>query len=370
LGHGIVIDNGAAAAELRMLADGRLEASTSATWASVVQFAAKHGRMLPVLTNEPSTTIGGTLAVGGYGERSVAGRGQVDTVVRAHLIAPDGRASWHSRDVDADRFRYSLSSLGQLGFVSCVVLETEPSCGRLRLYVTETTSLSDLIAAATWLEDDAAEAVVSFSGQHYDGTFIASYTFVSSTPPVPAFVHRAIRRPRDRPRELPSPKWQLRSIGATRRHTWRPDRVHLWGDYVVAVEFARDFARFLERRVLEGEVYRRFDGRLLLLALRHPEKAAAFPFGPVAPSMRRLAFGFGVYLEVPRRDVGGITAARGLHELILGECLAFGGRPYLAGCVSVDPHMRSGVYGDAYRRLKEMRHVSDPADLFNPTSAL
>jgi FAD/FMN-containing dehydrogenase len=95
-----------------------------AIWRDVVARCMRHGLIPPVLTNNLSVTVGGTLSIAGIGVASFRYGAQTDNVEELTVATVDGTVHRCSRHEKADLFWGVLSGLGQIA----VILEA-----RLRL---------------------------------------------------------------------------------------------------------------------------------------------------------------------------------------------------------------------------------------------
>jgi FAD/FMN-containing dehydrogenase len=362
---GVLIVNVAASPALKLHGNGDVEVSTRVIWSELEPALNKLGRAVPVLTNHLSVTVGGTLSVGGYGEGTVAHRGQIDLVQRLKLIRPDGSALWCSPDENAELFSYSLASLGQTGFVESVVLRTEPYRRKAHIFIHKFADLSGLIASASWMAR-GREHVDFFSGQHYEGAFYATYGILAGgeagderrSDLEASLAVREVKK-------VEFDDWPLRSVGGQRRNQWDAHSYFVWSDYVVDVAHAQRMAAFLAERVITHPAYESCFGRLLLLAMRGPEGKRFFPFEPITPAMKELAFGFGLYFRVPKSLAGGLREVQRLERQTLERCLELGGRPYLAGWYDWNDELKRQIYGSGLDTLRRIRAEFDPANLFN-----
>ncbi|GGK06725.1 hypothetical protein GCM10010123_40620 [Pilimelia anulata] len=335
--------------------DGTAELSARTTWQRAEAALNARGRAVPVLTNHLAVTVGGTLAVGGYGEGTVAHGGQVDLVARLRLIRPDGGAVWCGPGERPELYRYGLASLGALGVLDRVVLRTVPYAPLATIAVRRLPTLRALVAAAGRL---AAAPVDLLSGQHYEGGFLATYGVRGDRPLPPALARgAAVRTERDRP---------LRSLREARRNPADPDRHFLWTDYCLPLAAADAFAAFVQERVLADPAYARYRGRVLLLAAGPAAGRPGLPFAPATGLAAGPVLGFGLYFAVPRGDAAGVARVQGLHRAALAACLAGGGRPYLAGWYELDGPTLRALYGADPAALRALRAALDPAGRFNP----
>ncbi len=110
-----------------MVGPTRVRVSAVHTWRSLQAWLRPRGRSCPVLTDHLTTTIGGTLSVGGgIGTASVAWGRQLDQVRAFRLVLPDGDEAWCSPEENADLFRHAMGGFGELGVIDEVELETRP----------------------------------------------------------------------------------------------------------------------------------------------------------------------------------------------------------------------------------------------------
>ncbi|MCE9574184.1 MAG: FAD-binding oxidoreductase [Deltaproteobacteria bacterium] len=123
LGVGAVID---LTAMSRILADRpeaeELELEGGALWRDAVLQLAPQGRRPLVLTNNLRTTVGGTLAVGGFGDASHLHGLQIDGVIALTVVTPDGEV--HRLTPRDELFGFVLAGRGQLGIIAAVTLRT------------------------------------------------------------------------------------------------------------------------------------------------------------------------------------------------------------------------------------------------------
>ena len=88
-----------------------------AIWRDVVARTYRHGLMPPVLTNNLSVTVGGTLSIAGIGVASFKHGAQADNVEELEVVTVDGAAHRCSRREKPDLFWSVLSGLGQVAII-------------------------------------------------------------------------------------------------------------------------------------------------------------------------------------------------------------------------------------------------------------
>jgi FAD/FMN-containing dehydrogenase len=367
--RGLLLVNECSAPEIK-LSDDLVEVPTGASWAVVELRLNAAGRSIPVLTAEPRVTVGGTLAVGGYGEASVSSGGQVDLVQRVLLVRPDGSMSWCSSEENAELFRFSLASLGQLGVLATAVLRTVPYQRYTRLTFNHHHSLGSLLDSLRWLGDGVGAGPDFFFAQHHAARFISAYGVRVESPrsrgsfDIPASVYRNATSSE----HVVAIDWPLRDIHDPQESD---PAYRVWGNYVFDIDDAYSFARSFLAEAITGQTYAKYEGEVLVLAMRRPRlRPTRFPFEPVVPKSTNACLGFGIYLFVPYGDAQGLTAARSLQQHALDTCVALGGRPYLADAPRLTPTMRYTLYGAEYKRFLALRSQLDRHALFNRSSSL
>jgi cytokinin dehydrogenase len=93
-----------------------------ARWLDVIEYLAPLGRRPPVLTDNSRSTVGGTLAVGGFGSSSHRHGLQVQQVRALTVITLDGER--HVVRPGDDLYAYTLCGRGQLGVIADATLTT------------------------------------------------------------------------------------------------------------------------------------------------------------------------------------------------------------------------------------------------------
>jgi cytokinin dehydrogenase len=90
---------------------------SGAIWRDVVARTYRHGLMPPVLTNNLSVTVGGTLSIAGIGVASFKHGAQTDNVEELEVVTVDGTLHRCSRREKAELFWGVLSGLGQIAII-------------------------------------------------------------------------------------------------------------------------------------------------------------------------------------------------------------------------------------------------------------
>ncbi|MEE6274268.1 D-arabinono-1,4-lactone oxidase [Georgenia sp. MJ206] len=105
---------------------GRVRVSAATRYADLARYLEGHGRTLPNFASLPHIGIAGAIATATHGsgtENPVL----ASSVVALELITADGTARTIDRDTDGDALHGATVSLGALGLVHAVTLETVPA---------------------------------------------------------------------------------------------------------------------------------------------------------------------------------------------------------------------------------------------------
>lgn len=119
---GILVDASALAGEVADLGDGAFRVPGGMRYGELALELRRHGRALSNLASLPHISVAGAVATGthGSGDRT----GSLASAVRAvHAVGPDGARTWRRGD---DGFDGAVVSLGALGVVTALELDTEP----------------------------------------------------------------------------------------------------------------------------------------------------------------------------------------------------------------------------------------------------
>jgi FAD/FMN-containing dehydrogenase len=356
----IVLSNRSDLADCVVLPDGSVDVSGRTTWRALEAFLNARGRTAPVLTDYLGLTIGGTLAVGGYGFRSVSSGAQVDHVQRMLLVLPDG--SQRLAEPGDELFRFGLATLGAVGIIERVVLRTIPYRPVRRIVITTATSWRALGGVLPTLADEPLDA------------FWAAEVRVG--PGQRILVHRAVDVPEHEargPLPLGLVGYAARSIDvldhASESSVKRmemlaslADRRKLWADVLVDASGLDAAMAELDTIRAEG-VLANADLIIYVVAIRAGLGSVELPFAPHSGGLGPLRFGIGIYC-FPRPDQ--VETIRPPLQQWAAKALAAGARPYRYGCIEVGAERSACLYGDAWERLRALRRELDPQELFNP----
>ena len=362
---GVVVEH-APTADQADIGDGFAEVPAHWTWSRVESALRAIGRDLVVATSSLSTTVGGTLSVGGFGIRSVRWGPQVDQVRALRLIGVTGEAVWCSPSDDGDRFHSALTGLGQVGIIERVRIATRDRHDHLASVTCEHESFSDLADYLLSLTESPArlDYCAALAKQGRLESFVAS-------------CHRV----------EPEARWQLEGLPTWRRAVCRRAVVsveqfesgeramplefwsscrNLWCDYCLDARAFPSFAAFVDAELSES-----LRGHLGYVMSIAPRRGVPLALDMRPPSEGQL-YSVGLFYSVPRDDAAGVRRAMECHALALDACVALGGRPYLygvwGGAGGLAAAQLRSIYGSAYERLLRVRRHVDPLGLLNPSA--
>jgi FAD/FMN-containing dehydrogenase len=321
----------------------------SLTWRALEASLNAAGYMVPVLTTELETTIGGTIAAGGYGERSLHRGGQLDLVQRMVIVLPDGTRKSCSASENADLFRLVGGSHGAVGIIEQVDLTVEPYAPHTQVGIREYDTLGSMVHDICEIMcSPFVESIDSLRGQHYRGRFIC--TCAADSPDRLDASRSKIPKWNTDGRNFSALDWHRR--GLFERRQFDTGLRYLWNDFVIPVNHAEEFAKVLDELALSMGIYAKYRGRLLILALSNQRAdRTTFWFSPV-PWHHSGLVGFGLYFEL------GVEADYSEYQWlseVQGElsdiAVSVGGLPYLAGTPIQTPKLIPEKYRAGVSRL-------------------
>ncbi|WP_307835423.1 FAD-binding protein [Streptomyces adelaidensis] len=104
-------------------------------WKDLIEAAYEQGLTPASITSYTSTTVGGTLSMGGIGMMSSYQVGaQVDHAQRLQVVTGEGHQKWCSDTQNSDLFEAALAGLGQCGVITRATLDLVPAKQSARTY--------------------------------------------------------------------------------------------------------------------------------------------------------------------------------------------------------------------------------------------
>ncbi len=347
-----------------------------AIWRDVVARAYHHGLMPPVLTNNLSVTVGGTLSIAGIGVASFRYGAQADNVESLEVATVDGAVHRCSRKEKSDLFWGVLSGLGQIAVILQATL-------RLRAVKSMTRTYYLLYDGVRRFMEDARKAMDADKWDYLESwcapcpqglkwiggvrqpfgrwffPFHLTVEFEPGSPPDDARMLEGLR-PYDNllVDDLPTHEFANRLVPVfdiwKRLGTW--DHHHPWMEVVLpwstAVEYIETVLPDLSPGVNVG-------GHVLLWPARR--KVSEVPLF-MHPDEEYL-IGFGILPAVPPKMW---EQARPRLEAASELSVALGGKRYLSGFITFDQEQWRHHFGERWESFAGLKKTYDPDGRLNP----
>lgn len=356
---GILLINGADHAEFELLDNNRVSVTTRSRWNYLEHELNQIGLTFPILTDNLATTIGGTLSVGGYGPRSIVGGAQIFHVEKARVIRPNGTAVWCSKTKHPELFQFSLASLGQVGFLERVVLNTIPIVSKTNWYQSQTKTVSTL---AHQLKELATSKFLPDAFMAYQIMGEPLYAFFGFDQRINAISNNPLEE------ELKNTNATLvespMNLGPIYRQNEDVGTYCPAVDYLVEPDDLLDFLEFINKKIAENALEAYIKG-LLILGVKQIPNNLKFPFEASAFGNSPIKYLVGFYPMISKKDLNGLTKVQKMLKETLTFCLTLGGRPYLYGWHELDQQTKHIIYSPHYAHLQQLRQQLDPKQLFN-----
>lgn len=362
---GLLVRNFGETAHWQALDDEWIRVDTRSNWRTLERELNAVGRAVPVVTDYLGLSVGGTLAVGGFGVDSLTRGSQVDHVARVELIATDGSHHIIGRDTDPELFRFALAARGRLGLVCRVDMKTKRYRRfnlRQQFVYRSVDRLLDLIETLAELQESparfhggmmfASNVVFAELGQWHDTPAHArsapppDYLAHTGAPAVQELVHD-IRFADDRRIAT----W-VDSFGACRR---------MWADYMLPPDAVRTLAHQVEAMRLAGAFGQAL--RCVYFGIVAPPAAPGFAFDTRGTTTTERRVGMGLYAMVDEHDERTAALIDTAYQRCQARCLELGGRPYLYGRTTWTEASWEHCYGSAPARLRQLRKRFDPGSM-------
>jgi len=346
-----------------------------AVWRDVVRHLAPRGLVPPVLTNNLSVTVGGTLAVAGIGVASFRFGTQGDQVLEMDVVTGAGEVVTCARDREPELFWSSLAGLGQVGIIARARLALRRAKPMTRTYYLLYDSLDRFLHDALLAMDSGIwDHLESWASPSPQGTkpvagarqvfarwfypFHLTVEFDPGAPPDDARLLRGLTPYEtlyidDLPTlhflERLEPVFDLWKRGGTWGH------VHAWMETVLPWDRARDFIEAvlpdLPPSVLVG-------GHILIWPAKGRASRSRLFMRPPDENL----IGFGVLPAIPPRYW---EEAKPLIENLHRMSLLFGGKRYLSGWIEFTPEEWRAHYGPEWDAFARAKRRWDPDGILN-----
>ena len=330
---------------------GRVSAEAGCRWRAVSAVLAATGERPAVLTDNLETTVGGTLAVGGFGETSHAEGLQIDTVEALSIMTLDGRL--HAVGPGDPLHAYSLGGRGQLGVIVEASIRTVRSTRTLCSRGGDWDRLADFAAEMPSVlaegRFECIAAAVRFDAHYPVAAEFGNFRDPEGYTDVPLF-----RRLRCR---TFVPMMRVRSLDDVPPEAFPNCCVPALEASIPLTDLAtweRIGARVIESGLVDRCVGRR--ARICVLPGRQTLPLAPLPRTPLA-----LFFALR-----PRMALAEVTRFLPVLKAIGDDVLDAGGRIYLMSVDAGWDRLAARNFGAEHPALLALKRQHDPHGLLNP----
>jgi len=345
-------------------------------WRDLLRHLAPEGLAPPVLTNNLSVTVGGTLAIAGIGVASFKYGTQGDNVRELDVVTGTGEMVTCGRKKNVDLFWGSLAGLGQAGIITRARLDLRPTKPMTRTYYLLYHDLAPFL-------EDAKLAMVGGRFDHIESWaspcpqglkpvggrrqpfarwFFPVHLTVEFDPAHPPDDAKLLRglSPTERlyTDDVPTleffermtPVFDLWKRGGTWGH------VHAWIESVLPWERAADIIESvlpdLPPSILVG-------GHVLLWPAQGRASQSRFFMRPPGENL----LGFGVLPAIPPRYW---EQARPMLENLGRLTELMGGKRYLSGYIDWTEERWREHFGEQWEPFCALKRTYDPDSILNP----
>jgi len=374
---GILLDMKSMGRVLEMDASARtITVESGAIWRDVVARTYRHGLMPPVLTNNLSVTVGGTLSIAGIGVASFKHGAQTDNVEELEVATVDGTVHRCSRTAKPDLFWSVLSGLGQVGIILKAKLRLRAVKAMTRTY--------DLVYddprrfmedARTAMDSGRWDYLESWCSPSVQGLkwvggvrqpfarwffpFHFTVEFDPGSPPDDARMLEGLR-PYDNllVDDLPTHEFANRLLPTfdiwKRLGTW--EHMHPWMEVVLPWSTAGDYLDAILPDLSPGV---QVGGHILLWPARSSVSEVPLFMHP----SEEYLIGFGILPAVPAKMWDTVRPRlQAASEL----SIAMGGKRYLSGYIDFTAEDWRQHFGDRYETFAAAKRTYDPQGRLNP----
>jgi len=334
--------------------DNRIRIESGLWWLELCGHLRPQGRRPLVLTDNWRSTVGGTLAVGGFGDASHREGLQIAGVRELMVMTVDGTR--HRVRPGDDLYDWSLAGRGQLGIITEILLETTERGYELDARVLGWPSLDHFVedariivaegrfdwlrARLNWRPGAPVGAAAGHLGKGL--TRAADFTGLGASQGQSDTIDLY-----DKSAESPDGRWSLACPGV---------EVIVPGD-AAGVAAVHE----INRRISGSELARYLPRGSSIMALSGRD-AQHFPMAPLPA--HDLVLMLAVRPEIPTLEVARyLPLLRGIADLALDA----GGKVYLMGLEPTRPRWLEAQLGkERYQRLVALKAKWDPDHLLNP----
>ena len=347
-----------------------------AIWRDVVARAYHHGLIPPVLTNNLSVTVGGTLSIAGIGVSSFRYGAQADNVEDLEVATVDGALHRCSRREKPELFWGVLAGLGQLGIILKATLKLRRPRSMTRTYYLlyddvrrfmDDSRLAMDSGRWDYIESWCAPCPqglkwVNGVRQPFARWFFPAHFTVEFEPGAPPDETALLEglRPYDTLHvdDLPTHEFANRLVPVfdlwKKLGTW--EHPHPWMEGILPWSVAADYMDAILPDLSPGV---QVGGHVLLWPARNSVSEVPLFMHPTEEYL----IGFGILPAVPPKLW---EAARPRLEMASDLMMGMGGKRYLSGFVQFTPQQWREHFGDQWDGFAALKRQYDPENRLNP----
>jgi len=345
-------------------------------WRDLVHQLAPEGLVPPVLTNNLSVTVGGTLSIAGIGLSSFRYGTQGDNVEELDVVTGTGELIRCDRERRADLFWGAIAGLGQVGVITRAKLRLRPMKAMTRTYYLLYDDLRRFLEDTRRAMDSGRwDHLESWASPCPQGTkpvggrrqvfarwfypFHLTVEFDPNRPPDDAALLEGLTPSEnlytdDVPTldflERMLPVFELWKQGGTWEH------VHAWVETVLpwdrAVDCIESVLPDLPPSILVG-------GHVLLWPAKGNTSQSKLFMRPQGENL----IGFGILPAIPPRFW---ERARPMLENLSRLSILMGGKRYLSGYIDWTPEEWREHFGQQWEPFAALKSAYDPDSVLNP----
>jgi FAD/FMN-containing dehydrogenase len=345
-------------------------------WETLVRQSIPQGLVPPVLTNNLSVTVGGTLSVAGLGIASFRHGAQGDNVHEIEAVTGAGDIVVCSATQDREVFDAARSGLGQFAVITRARLALRRCRPRVRTYYLLYDDLAAYMRdAGTIFHEDRFDYVestcvpcpqgfrwVGQTKEAFAAWFFPLHATVEFDPASPPDDQQRLdglsfyRKVHVEDQDLLQFAARLEALFAIWKRIGNWDMAHPWMEVILpwatAAPFIQQVLANLPPTALGG-------GHVLLWPCRGT--ASKVPLFITPPS--DLVMGFGILPGVPP-DL--LPQARQRLNMVSELSIAAGGKRYLSGFVEFDRAGWQRHFGARWDEVRRLKKTYDPDGILNP----
>jgi FAD/FMN-containing dehydrogenase len=355
---------------------GTVDVEAGITWRDLVHRLAPHGLVPPVLTNNLTVTVGGTLSVAGIGVASFRHGTQGDNVAEIDVVTGAGNAVTCSPEKDSELFWATIAGLGQVAILTRARLTLRKAPAMTRTYYLLYDDLRTFLEDADRaMESGAWHHLESWASPCPQGTkpvegrrqvfakwFYPFHLTVEYDPKSPPDDRKMLEGLRPYASlytdDLPTldflerlvPVFELWKKGGTWEH------VHPWMETVLPWDTAADF---IEQVLVDLPPSVQVGGHVLLWPARNGVSNSRLFMRPGGKNV----VGFGILPAVPPKFW---DRMRPTIENASRLSILMGGKRYLSGYIDFDAAGWREHFGGAWEGFARAKRTFDPDGILNP----